>query len=421
LLNDHGRLGYILPHKFFNAQYGEPLRKLIADGSHLQSIVHFGDQQVFGNATTYTCLLFLDAQPHESFHVAKVTDLAAWRRERSATEGNLPATSAASAEWNFTVGSGAALFEKLKNMPMKLEDVTLRIFQGIKTSFDTVYIVEERQRQNNQVLVYSRATGREHWMESDLLHPLVKGGNSRRYALTRGNLLILFPYVRNPDKAVLIAEKELKERLPSTWGYLLTNRSRLEEREDGRMRGPGWYGYVYPKALDVMPLPKLFTPDIAPCASFSLDETGDIFFTGGVAGGYGLLAASPYSPKYLLGLLNSSLLDWMLKKIATSMRGGYFSFESRFIRGLPIAAIDFANPVDKAMHDDMVRLVDQMLALHHQLAAAGTAREKSALQLQIAALDHAIDSLVSRLYGLDAVESEILQQAKGDCHESKSR
>ena len=30
LLNKSGRLGYILPHKFFNAKYGEPLRGLIA-------------------------------------------------------------------------------------------------------------------------------------------------------------------------------------------------------------------------------------------------------------------------------------------------------------------------------------------------------------------------------------------------------
>ena len=52
-----GRLGFILPHKFFNAQYGEPLRALIAQGKHLAEVVHFGDQQVFENATTYTCLI----------------------------------------------------------------------------------------------------------------------------------------------------------------------------------------------------------------------------------------------------------------------------------------------------------------------------------------------------------------------------
>jgi hypothetical protein len=42
LLNDRGRLGFILPNKFFNAQYGQPLRNLLACGKHLDHIVHFG-------------------------------------------------------------------------------------------------------------------------------------------------------------------------------------------------------------------------------------------------------------------------------------------------------------------------------------------------------------------------------------------
>ncbi|MHB8107673.1 MAG: Eco57I restriction-modification methylase domain-containing protein [Candidatus Cryosericum sp.] len=401
LLNDRGRLGYILPHKFFNAQYGEPLRKLIAEGDHLKNIVHFGDQQVFDNATTYTCLLFLDAQPHNSFHIAKVTDLAAWRRDRSATEGDLPATTATSAEWNFTVGSGAALFERLSKMPVKLENVTLRIFQGIKTGADKVFIVEEVERRDDSVCVYSRATDSQHWLEPGLLHPLIKGGNSKPYSMTQGNLLVMFPYLQRSTAMSLATQQELKTGFPLTWDYLVANKELLNQREDGALNGTGWFAYSRNQALDVISLPKLFTPDIAPRASFSFDEAGDVFFTGGVAGGYGLLAAPPYSPKYLLGILNSALLDWMLKKIATSMRGAYYSFESRFIRNLPVRPIDFADPADKAMHDEMVRLVDQMLSLHRQLAATGTDREKSGLQLQIAALDRAIDSLVFQLYGLD--------------------
>ena len=59
LLNAAGQLAFILPHKFFNAQYGEPLRKLLAAGKNLRHVVHFGDQQIFPGATNYVCLLFL--------------------------------------------------------------------------------------------------------------------------------------------------------------------------------------------------------------------------------------------------------------------------------------------------------------------------------------------------------------------------
>jgi len=61
LLNPTGLLGYILPHKFFNAQYGERLRRIISTGKYLRHVVHFSDQQIFADATTYTCLMFLDS------------------------------------------------------------------------------------------------------------------------------------------------------------------------------------------------------------------------------------------------------------------------------------------------------------------------------------------------------------------------
>src|SRR3989338_3475730 len=50
VLNPKGEMGFILPHKFFNAKYGEPLRGLI--GKHLSQVVHFGDLQIFEGATT---------------------------------------------------------------------------------------------------------------------------------------------------------------------------------------------------------------------------------------------------------------------------------------------------------------------------------------------------------------------------------
>ncbi len=158
-----------------------------------------------------------------------------------------------------------------------------------------------------------------------------------------------------------------------------------------------------------MPFSKIFTPDIASCASFSLDDTGEVFFTGGAAGGYGILVLPEYSREYVLGLLNSKLLEWHIYQTATQMRGGYYSFESRFIRNLPIRTIDFSDPADKTRHDRMVEMVAQMLALNKQLAAANTAHEKTALQRQIDATDHQIDQLVYELYGLTDEEIKIVE------------
>jgi hypothetical protein len=138
---------------------------------------------------------------------------------------------------------------------------------------------------------------------------------------------------------------------------------------------------------------------------------GQVFFTGGVAGGYGVLIRTDYSREYVLGLLNSKLLEWFIRQSATRMRGGYYSYESRFIRRLPIRTIDFSNPDDVARHDRMVELVERMLALHERLSGARIERERAVIGHQIKATDRQIDLLVYELYGLTDDEVRIIEEA----------
>ena len=56
----------------------------------------------------------------------------------------------------------------------------------------------------------------------------------------------------------------------------------------------------------------------------------------------------------------------------------------------------------------MVSLVEQMLSLHQQLAAANTAHDKTVLQRQIDRTDGQIDRLVYELYGLTEEEIRIV-------------
>jgi len=192
LLNEKGRLGYILPHKFFNAKYGEPIREVIAEGKHLAQIIHFGDQQVFANATTYTCLMFLDKAGNKEFEFMKVRDLVDWRTgvEAPTDFGKISFNKVSAAEWNFHVGKGTELFEKLAKMPVRLENVAKRIFQGFKTGADPVFILDDLG--NNTY--YSHALKKEITIENVILRPLYKSGNMKRYHLLSNTRYVIFPY-----------------------------------------------------------------------------------------------------------------------------------------------------------------------------------------------------------------------------------
>jgi type I restriction-modification system DNA methylase subunit len=417
LLNKNGRLGFILPHKFFNAQYGEPLREVIAKGKHLAEVIHFGDQQVFAGATTYTSLLFLDKAGSSQCRVVKVKDLTTWRGNGGASEGFVPATRITAAEWNFTVGEGTDLFEKLRKMPLKLGDLT-HLFVGLQTDADDVFILEEVRREKDRVLCESASTGQQHWFEQDHLKPFLKGSlNIRRYYLSDVTKRLIFPYDVKDGKAPLIDEKEYRRRYPLAWHYLEQNRERLASRNKGRM-GKEWYGYVYKKNHTLFGALKLLVPAIATGSCFAADLEGKYYFVGsggGGGGGYGitLRESTKFSYAYLLGLLNSKLLSGYLKGTSTPFRGGFIALNRQYIEQLPIRGIDLSDPAEKARHDKMVVLVERMLDLRKKLAAAKNPNDKTNLQREIETTDRQIDQVVYLLYGLTEGEIKIVEEETG--------
>jgi len=152
-------------------------------------------------------------------------------------------------------------------------------------------------------------------------------------------------------------------------------------------------------------------------SSMTYDRYGEYAFVGGGnAGGYGVRfrQESAMEYPYLLGLLNSRLLDYLLKNRSTTFRGGFYSYARRFLESLPIRIIDFSDSTDKARHDRMVELVETMLKLHKQLATTKTNHEKSLIQRQIDVTDKQIDQLVYELYGLTDEEIKIVEEANGD-------
>lgn len=121
-------------------------------------------------------------------------------------------------------------------------------------------------------------------------------------------------------------------------------------------------------------------------------------------------AGSTYSLRYLLGLLNSRLLTfWFDHKFDKFQRAIFPQFKVNELATFPIRTIDFTSPADKARHDRMVQLVEGMLMLHKQLAAAHTPHDKDRYERLIKSADREIDSLVYELYGLTPEEVAIVE------------
>jgi len=116
--------------------------------------------------------------------------------------------------------------------------------------------------------------------------------------------------------------------------------------------------------------------------------------------------------RYLVGLLNSSLLRYVYERsVQESQQKAFPQVKVGSLRKLPMHEIDFSKPAEKAKHDKMVSLVEQMLKLHKDKAGVHLGQEKAVLSQQIEATDAQIDRLVYDLYGLTEDEIKVVEAA----------
>jgi type I restriction-modification system DNA methylase subunit len=106
---------------------------------------------------------------------------------------------------------------------------------------------------------------------------------------------------------------------------------------------------------------------------------------------------------YLLGIINSSMMNWYLKKDY-----GLHTYIITGVLQLPIRLMDIAIPVEKGIHDNLDLLVENIITLNKKsLKAKGS--EKDQIQRQIENTDREIDDLVYKLYGITEEERRIIE------------
>ncbi|GAF76589.1 unnamed protein product, partial [marine sediment metagenome] len=218
---------------------------------------------------------------------------------------------------------------------------------------------------------------------------------------------VIYPYDQETGNA--LSESVLENMAPNTWAYLKTCRGKLHGRPYFDRSSKRWYELWCPRTPQLYIRPKIIGPEIASRGEFTLCE--QTLFINNKLKGLIPNAELKENIEYLLALLNSSLLVFLHRLIAPPKGGGFFEVKTRILGRLPIRLIDFSHRTDKTRHDRMVELVQGMLSLHKQLAAARTPQDKTVIQRQIGATDRQIDRLVYELYDLTDEEVAIVEEA----------
>jgi hypothetical protein len=125
---------------------------------------------------------------------------------------------------------------------------------------------------------------------------------------------------------------------------------------------------------------------------------------------FNLLPIGETSLEYILGLLNSKLINFYhQKRFLDEFKMRFQKILIRDCKRFPIRTINFDDPADVARHEQIVSLVDQMLGLNKKLAESKVPQTTDMLRRQIESTDRQIDQLAYKLYDLTEDEIKIVE------------
>ena len=113
--------------------------------------------------------------------------------------------------------------------------------------------------------------------------------------------------------------------------------------------------------------------------------------------------------KFILAILNSKLISWYAYRFIYSKAIMTMQFDNPTTSRIPMPSVDLTKKSDKEVHDKLVKLVDNIIAINKKLVGENNPNTKEILERQVRALDGEIDKLVYGLYGLTEEEINIIE------------
>ncbi|XZO04224.1 MAG: Eco57I restriction-modification methylase domain-containing protein [Microcoleus sp.] len=394
LIKSSGNVCFINPTKFIKSDYGTKLKELIYKKSLLELFIDLTDVEVFDSAITYTGIFLFSKGKKNIFNYVKLeANQASYLKKLSELKLDQVSYDKIS-EKTWLLGSNELqkVFGKIKCFSILSKFSEL--FVGLQTSADPVYILEIQGDK-----LYSKHTNKLYKFNYDIVKPLLKGAEIKRYSTPELKYKIIFPYQTNNSSVSLLSEKELKSKYPLIWEYFVECQEKLKGRENGKMDISGWWAFGRNQNLGCFVQPKIMTQVLANHSSLTLDLNGEYYFVGGgTAGGYGITLKenSQLSYQYLLGLLNSTLIEKYLQSYSTPFKGGFFAYNRDTMGKIPIPT---ATEAERKAIETLVGYVLHLTAALKDIPSSGKEFMASADdQLMLSYFEQIIDAAVMELY-----------------------
>jgi len=315
-----GIYGVIVSNKWTKSEYGEGVRSILSE-SGLTTFVDFGDLEVFKGVSTYPSILVVNQkdQPDESIQIAKFDDLdfGELGPEVSGRGYTIPRDSLDSGKWALGTAEEELLLNSIENAGRPLSEHPLvedsgvkdGIGWGIKTGGNDAFIIDSKTRE---------ALIREDSQSEEIIKPLLKGTDISRYL------------IQDKDRYLIYTKKGTEiERYPAIKSHL----QQYREQIGNTATSEEWYELQQPQAKyeKYFDSAKICYPDISKETSFVRDSENRY-----LANTCYFIPTDSYA---LLGVLNSSIINWYYKYMTSEYRGGYQRSFTHAIKNIPVPTV----------------------------------------------------------------------------------
>lgn len=310
LLKPGGRLGYISSATFFKTGSGAPLRDFLRKKATIESVVDFGDLQIFEGVTTYPAILTMRAGAPAPDHELQFWNIEGLPKDSFAdafadTREPYPQVALERGSWELEPPSLRRLRAKIACGKKTLKEIYGSPCAGIKTGYNKAFILSESQKAE---LVKDASA-------AQLLKEIIFGSEVRPWRIERDNKWLIY----------IPKNKHKIHDYPSVMQWLSAHKSRLEKRAAKQE----WFELqqAQDRFVDAYEGQKLVYRDIADRPTFSVDTGSYIDMT---------CFCLPGAGYYESALLNSSTLWFSLIGQTTIASGGFYRMKSQYIEPLPI-------------------------------------------------------------------------------------
>ena len=331
ITSEKGRIGFITPSTYLTSFNAKLVREFLSYNKFLKRIVDFNGWQVFGGATTYTCITILDKKRSESLEFSLVDSQEKLKNLDSLVFNKIKADFLGGDEWRLLSKEDAEKIFKIENAGSPLFQYVDKFVTGLATLSNNLFLVKDENGTNE--FLQKEYKGQVFLIERGITKKIIKPNRVKSIAsLANSRERIIYPYTyEHTSRAKLISEAFFKQSFPKAYQYLCAIRSDLELRDRGGKKYEAWYAYGRTQGLNNFG-EKIILPmmDNKPSFITVLDKDTLIYC------GYAIFPKKKEDFLILEKILNSNVMWFYIKKTSKNYSGGFKSFAKNYVKNFSI-------------------------------------------------------------------------------------